>query len=76
MISPVPNEELTLIDLEPVYTIEEVAAFLKVNKCSVYRFVFEKKIGHHKIGRGLRFTLKDVENYLAKTRKEASNGRI
>jgi len=49
-------------------TIEEVAECLRVSKTSVYRLVERRELPFCRVGRTLRFSRKDLENYLAARR--------
>jgi len=48
----------------PLLTLEEVAAFLRVSKTSVYRLVERRELPFCRVGRNLRFRPKDLEAYL------------
>jgi excisionase family DNA binding protein len=49
---------------EGMYTVKELASFLKVSAVTVYRLTESKKINSKKIGGQLRFTKKDIAEYL------------
>lgn len=46
-----------------MYTVDEVASYLKVSKTTIYRLASRKKISCRKIGGQLRFTKKDIAAY-------------
>jgi len=46
--------------LEPIYTIPDVAKYLKLSRSKVYYLVQKKKIPHIKIGRNLRIRETDL----------------
>jgi len=48
--------------------IEEVAHYLNVSKTAVYRLVARRTIPFHRFPGGLRFSMADVEQYLASCR--------
>ena len=50
---------------------EEVARYLQIGKNSVYQLAKSGQLASYHIGRKLRFTLRDVEAYIASTRQEA-----
>jgi len=47
-----------------MYTVKEVANFLKISTVTLYRLTESKKISFKKVGGQLRFTKKDVADYL------------
>ena len=47
-------------------TAEEVAEMLRVSKNSVYRLAQSGELASYRVGRKLRFTLRDVEEYIQK----------
>lgn len=59
-----------------VLTIEELAAYLKIPKSTLYKLVREGKIPSQKIGRHWRFRKTAIERWLEETRNSgpASGG--
>ncbi len=53
-----------------VYTVDETASILKVNKKTVYRLVDREMLKASKALRHLRITSKSLEDFLAKTTGE------
>ena len=49
---------------EKLLTIEQVAAYLKVDKFTVYRLVTKKKLPAFKVGNQWRFKLKIIDAWL------------
>lgn len=47
-----------------MYTVKEVAKFLKISNGTLYRLAETKKIRFKKVGGQLRFTKKDIADYL------------
>lgn len=47
-----------------MYTVKEVANFLKISTVTLYRLTESRKISFRKVGGQLRFTKKDVADYL------------
>lgn len=47
-----------------MFTVKELAQFLKVSTVTIYRLTESKKISFRKIGGQLRFTKKDIAEYL------------
>lgn len=50
-------------------TAEDVAEILQVSRSSVYKLVKTDELASYYVGRKLRFTMADVENYIARSRK-------
>jgi len=51
-------------------TVNELAAYLKISKTSVYRLIEKRQIPFYKVKGGLRFTEQDVLKYLERNRVE------
>jgi excisionase family DNA binding protein len=47
-----------------MYTVKEVAKFLKISTVTLYRLTEARKINFKKVGGQLRFTKKDIADYL------------
>ena len=54
---------------EVIFTIEELASYLKVSKSSLYKLAQEGKVPAQKVGRHWRFHKATVDSWLAKTGK-------
>ena len=67
--------ELPLMDdmLGDVLTIEELAAYLKIPKSTLYKLVREGRIPSQKIGRHWRFRKEAIDRWLEETRTNESN---
>lgn len=50
-------------------TAEDVAEILQVSRSSVYKLVKTDELASYYVGRKLRFTMADVENYIARSRQ-------
>ena len=50
--------------LPSLFTLDEVAAFLRVSKTSVYRLVERRELPFCRVGRTLRFSQEDLDAYL------------
>ena len=50
-------------------TAQDVAEILQVSRSSVYKLVKTDELASYYVGRKLRFTMADVENYIARSRK-------
>lgn len=49
-------------------TPDEVSQMLQIKKRSLYHLIARRKIAFYKIGRLLRFSRDDIQNYLEQTR--------
>jgi excisionase family DNA binding protein len=45
-------------------TVRELAAYVRVNPCTVYRWVEQNRIPHLRLGRTLRFRLDDINQFM------------
>lgn len=54
--------------MERTLTVRELADYLKVNPCTVYRWVEQGKVPHLRlVRRNIRFRLEEVEQHLQRT---------
>lgn len=51
-------------DTGEIFTLDEVALYLKVGKRTVYRLVAAKKIPAFKVGGNWRFVLADIDSWI------------
>ena len=67
--------EVCLMDEKPgdVLTIEELSAYLKVPKSTLYKLVREGKVPSQKVGRHWRFRKEAIDRWLDETRAEEPN---
>ena len=49
---------------DKVFTIPEVAAYLKISKSKIYHLVARKEIPHLKLGRNVRIRESDLQKWL------------
>ncbi len=61
------NHESGLMD------IDEAAAFLGLKKSSLYQLTFKRQIPFVKLGRRIRFTIDQLQNFISKNTVEAGN---
>lgn len=54
-----------------IFTLDEVAAYLKVGKRTIYRLVAEKKIPAFKVGGAWRFTRADIDQWIREQAKRS-----
>lgn len=57
---------------EVYYTPEEVAQLLKVHPLTVYRMIKDGRLKAHKIGRSLRISRQDIDEWSTSSRVDAS----
>ena len=50
---------------DAVMTVEEVAAWIKVNRKTLYRLIDRNEIPHRRCGRIIRFYRRSLERWLA-----------
>ncbi len=50
-----------------VLTIDDLSAYLKIPKSTLYKLVREGKVPYQKIGRHLRFRRETIDQWLEKT---------
>jgi excisionase family DNA binding protein len=54
--------------ISEVMTIEELAAYLKIPKSTLYKLAREGKVPSHKIGRHWRFQKRSIDRWLERER--------
>ena len=70
------TERLDYMDNTKALTVQDVADILKIAKNTVYELVKRGELNSYKVGRKVRFTLKDVESYIENSKKIQSPGKI
>lgn len=55
---------------DEIFTLDEVAAYLKVGKRTVYRLAASKKIPAFKVGGAWRFKRQDIDRWIAAQSQE------
>ena len=55
-------------EIGEIFTLDEVAKYLKVGKRTIYRLVAEKKIPAFKVGGAWRFTRADIGHWIEQQR--------
>jgi len=53
---------------EPVLTLEELSAYLRISRSTLYKLVGEGKIPSQKIGRHWRFRKEAIDRWLEETK--------
>ena len=58
------NTQVALSPTDRIYTVPEVAAYLKISKSKVYYLMSRKAIPHLRLGRNVRIRGSDLEAWL------------
>ncbi|TXH34383.1 MAG: DNA-binding protein [Burkholderiaceae bacterium] len=58
-------------DTEEIFTLDEVAAYLKVGKRTVYRLAAAKRIPAFKVGGSWRFSRAEIDDWI---RRQSAGG--
>lgn len=59
-----------MVDNEQVFTIDELAAYLKVSKSSLYKWLTQGKVPGQKIGKHWRFSRVVIDRWLENTERK------
>ena len=62
-------------DATEIFTLDEVAAYLKVGRRTVYRLSAAKKIPAFKVGGTWRFSRADIDSWIKQQSMEGLEGR-
>jgi excisionase family DNA binding protein len=57
-----------------IFTLDEVAAYLKVGKRTVYRLAAARKIPAFKVGGTWRFRRQEIDHWITKQTEKAQQG--
>jgi excisionase family DNA binding protein len=68
---PVSGEEAMKDDTGEIFTLDEVAAYLKVGKRTVYRLAAAKKIPAFKVGGTWRFQRQEIDQWIKRQTAQA-----
>jgi excisionase family DNA binding protein len=71
---PVPGEEAMKEDTGAIFTLDEVAAYLKVGKRTVYRLAAAKKIPAFKVGGTWRFRRQEIDLWITEQTERGRQG--
>lgn len=66
------KERCPVVDTEQVFTIDELAAYLKVSKSSLYKWLTQGKVPGQKIGKHWRFSRAVIDQWLANTERNSN----
>lgn len=69
-----PDDMMALAEGEAL-TADEVAAMLQASKNTVYNLVKRDELASYHVGRKMRFTRADVQNYVARSRRQKAWGQ-
>jgi excisionase family DNA binding protein len=70
----VPGEEAMKDDTGEIFTLDEVAAYLKVGKRTVYRLAAAKKIPAFKVGGTWRFSRQEIDQWIKRQTNDERSG--
>jgi excisionase family DNA binding protein len=70
-----PGEEAMKDDAAEIFTLDEVAAYLKVGKRTVYRLAAAKKIPAFKVGGTWRFSRQEIDQWIKRQTNDDTAGR-
>lgn len=59
------------LNKKPLLTLPQVAEILSISKAGMYRLVGQRQLPFYKVGRSLRFSEEDVQDYLSRNRVKA-----
>jgi len=79
MRTTVPDIAVSAGSCEPaveIFTLDEVAAYLKVGKRTVYRLAAAKKIPAFKVGGTWRFRRQEIDQWIKRQTAEAQGGDV
>lgn len=62
-------------DTGEIFTLDEVAAYLKVGKRTVYRLAAAKKIPAFKVGGTWRFRRREIDQWITEQTEKGRQGR-
>jgi len=62
-------------DTGEIFTLDEVAAYLKVGKRTVYRLAAAKKIPAFKVGGTWRFSRQEIDRWIKRQTNDDTAGR-
>jgi excisionase family DNA binding protein len=62
------REDVAMVENEHIFTIDELAVYLKISKSTLYKLLPEGKLPGQKVGRHWRFHKKAIDVWLQKYR--------
>ena len=67
-----------MIDKMPtrLFTVQEAARYLAVSASTLYGWVWQRRISFVKVGRALRFDVRDLEKFVEENREAARSESI
>lgn len=70
ILEPVFGEPTVVERTDEIFTIDELARYLKLSKSTVYKLAQERKIPGQKVGRHWRFRKASIDRWLESERDE------
>ena len=61
--------------METLMTLQEVAAFMRLSKCTIRRYVRKREIPFYKVSKVLRFRRSEIETWIGKNQKAIEAGQ-
>jgi excisionase family DNA binding protein len=59
-----------------LFTVQEAARYLAVSASTLYGWVWQRRISFVKVGRALRFDVRDLEKFVDENREAARSDNI
>jgi excisionase family DNA binding protein len=59
-----------------LFTVQEAARYLAVSASTLYGWVWQRRISFVKVGRALRFDVRDLERFIDENREAASQEKV
>lgn len=59
-----------------LFTVQEAARYLAVSASTLYGWVWQRRISFVKVGRALRFDVRDLEKFVEENREAARSAQI
>ncbi|MFC1590580.1 helix-turn-helix domain-containing protein [Candidatus Omnitrophota bacterium] len=57
--------------MKKLLSVPELAGYLNISKNTVYSWVYMKQIPYYKVGRLVRFDIKEIDQWLGEKKQEA-----
>lgn len=63
------------VQQEPIFTLDDLATYLRVSKSTLYKLVQEGKVPGHKVGKHWRFRRETIDQWLDENREKEGKPR-
>jgi excisionase family DNA binding protein len=70
------NAQLDSFSGDTIYTVPEVATFLKISKAKIYYLIARREIAHLKIGRNVRIRATDLQRWINLQVQQPDTGAV